>query len=86
MPLTPIAGVTRLRALQFGKESTFKTQVAATRRMPWSANPNVDPHWTFPTADTGTLDQASAPYRTAEDITIQTIGQLHSLPRPDGDG
>lgn len=69
MPLTPQAGVVRLRALQIGKESTFKTQVAATRRLPWTFAPTVDPHWTFPAVDTGTLDAAIAPYRTAEDDT-----------------
>jgi len=74
--LTPIPGVTRLRALQIGKESTFKTQVAATRRMPWSFQPTVDPQWTFPTADTGTLDQAIAPYRMALQGTGQSTGQL----------
>ena len=76
MPLTPVPGASRLRAFQLGKETTFKTQVAATRRMPWSAAPTVDPHWTFPTADTGTLDQAIAPYRMAIDITIAATGQL----------
>lgn len=76
MSVTPIPGVTRLRALQIGKESTFKTQVAATRRMPWSFAPTVNPQWTFPTADTGTLDQAIAPYRMALDATGQSTGQL----------
>jgi len=37
--------------------------------MPWSLAPTVDPHWTNPTADTGTLDQAIAPYKTAVDVT-----------------
>lgn len=78
MPLTPVAGVERLRAFQLGKESTFKTQVAATRRMPWSFLPTVDPHWTNPTAQTGTLDQAIAPYRQALDVTGQATGQLYS--------
>lgn len=76
MPLTPLAGSTRLRALQFGLEGTFNVQQAATRRMPWSFDPTVDPHWTFPTADTGTLDQAIAPYRMATDITGAITGQL----------
>ncbi len=76
MSLTPIPGVTRLRAFQIGKESTFKAQVAATRRMPWSFTPAVDPAYTFPTADTGTLDQAIAPYRMALQATGQSVGQL----------
>lgn len=78
MPLTPVAGVERLRAFQLGKETTFKTAVAATRRMPWTFLPTIDPHWTNPTAQTGTLDQAIAPYRTALDVTGVATGQLYS--------
>ncbi len=78
MPLTPIAGVTRLRAFQLGKETTFKTAVPATRRMPWSFAPTVQPNWTKPTADTGTLDLALAPYRMALDVTGAATGQLNS--------
>lgn len=76
MPLTPLVGSTRLRAFQLGLEGTFNVQQAATRRMPWSFAPTVDPHWTFPTADTGTLDQAIAPFRTALDVTGTVTGQL----------
>ena len=76
MPLTPLQGSTRLRAYQLGLEGTFNTAQAATRRMPWSFAPTVDPHWTFPTADTGTLDQAIAPYRMALDVTGVATGQL----------
>ena len=76
MALIPLAGSTRLRAFQLGLEGTFNVQQAATRRMPWSFAPTVDPHWTFPTADTGTLDQAIAPYRTALDVTGAITGQL----------
>lgn len=82
MPLTPIAGVTRLRAFQLGKETTFKTAVAATRRMPWAATPTVNPNWTKTTADTGTLDLAQAPYATALDVTIAATGQLFSNDAP----
>lgn len=76
MPLTPLAGSTRLRAYQLGLESTFNTQVPATRRMPWAFAPTVDPKWTFPTADTGTLDQAIAPFGAARDVTGTATGQL----------
>jgi len=75
MPLTPIVGAARLRYFQTGKESTFSTAVAATRRYPWGYTPTIDPHWTFPTGDTGTLDDAMAPYGTAQDLTISITGQ-----------
>ncbi len=82
MPLTPISGVTRLRAFQLGKETTFKTAVPATRRMPWSFTPTIQPNWTTPTADTGTLDNALAPYKTALDLTGVSTGQLFSNDAP----
>jgi hypothetical protein len=44
--------------------------------MPWSFAPTVNPNWTDVTSDTGTLDPAVAPYRTAFDVTGQTTGQL----------
>ena len=75
MPLTPIAGSARLRAFQLGIESTFGTAVATTRRYPWAAVPTIDPHWTFPTGDSGTLDMAFAPYGIAQDLTMTMSGQ-----------
>lgn len=74
--LSPTAGVTRLRAFQLGLETTPLTQHAATRRMPWSFAPDVNPNWTDVTSDTGTLDPAVAPYRTAYDVTGTSTGQL----------
>lgn len=76
MPVAALPGNVRLRAFQLGPESTWATPVAATRRLPWSFNPTVDPHWTFPTADTGTIDEAIAPYRMAIDVTGQATGPL----------
>jgi hypothetical protein len=76
--LTPIAGVTRLRAFQLGLETTPLTTHAATRRMPWTFQPTVNPNWTFVTADTGTLDEAIAPYRLALDVTGTTTGEIYA--------
>lgn len=78
MPLTPIVGSSRLRGFQLGLESTFNTSVATTRRLPWAVVPTIDPHWTFPTGDSGTLDMAFAPYGTAQDFTAAATGQLAS--------
>lgn len=82
MPLTPVAGSTRLRALQLGIESTFATQVAATRRLPWTMTPTVNPNWTKLTGDTGTLDMAQAPFRKALDITATITGELYANDAP----
>lgn len=76
MSLTPIPGVTRLRKFQLGVESTFKTQVPCTRRMPWTWVPDVNPNLTFTTADTGTLPMAIAPYPTAQDLVGPATGEL----------
>ena len=62
MTVAALPGNVRLRANQMGKETTFATPVAATRRFPWTFAPAFDLHVTFPTADTGTLDRALAPY------------------------
>ena len=36
----------------------------------------MDPHWTWPTSDTGTLDEALPPYRMAVDVTGTATGPL----------
>jgi hypothetical protein len=84
MPLTPIAGSVRLRQLQLGLESTFKTVVPATRRLPWQMsawNPNPQT-WTDPTADTGTLDQGIGPYGLGNNMSATFGGQLASNDAP----
>jgi hypothetical protein len=84
MPLTPIVGALRLRQFQLGLESTFKTPVAATRRLPWQMtgwNP-LTQTWTFPTTDTGTLDEAQAPYGLGSNATAAFGGPLASNDAP----
>lgn len=76
MPVAAVPGNVRLRAFQLGKETTFGTAIPATRRFPWSYAPTVDPHWTHPEADTGTLDYAIPPYRMRIDLTGTATGPL----------
>jgi hypothetical protein len=76
MTVAALPGNVRLRAFQLGKETTFGTAVPATRRFGWTFAPTVDPHWTFPTSDTGTLDNALPPYRMAVDVTGTITGPL----------
>jgi hypothetical protein len=82
MPLTPVAGVTRLRAFQLGLETTFGTTVAATRRYPWTYTPTTNPNWTKTANDTGTLDLAVAPYAHSLDLTGTSVGELNSNDLP----
>lgn len=76
MPVAAVPGHIRLRATQLGKETTFGTPVAATRRVPWALQTTIDPHWTKVAADTGTLDNALPPYRTGADFTAQATGPV----------
>lgn len=76
MTVAALPGNVRFRAFQLGKETSFGTPVSATRRMPWRYAPTVDPHWTSPDVDTGTLDPAIAPYRMGIDVTGQSTGPL----------
>jgi hypothetical protein len=76
MPVAALPGNVRLRAFQLGKQTTFGTPVNATRRFGWRYAPTVDPHWTFPDTDTGTLDQGLPPYRMATDVTGAATGPL----------
>jgi len=83
MPLTPIVGISPLRQLQLGLETTFKTIVPATRRLPWQMSAfSTPPGWTFPQADTGTIDEAIAPYGTAQNYTASFGGPLASNDAP----
>ena len=82
MTVAALPGNVRFRAFQLGKATTFGTPVARTRRMPWRFNPTIDPHWTFPDVDTGTLDPAIAPYRMAMDVTGQATGPLAANDAP----
>jgi hypothetical protein len=78
----PIAGgQTRYRRILVGYQGSnfaahYATAVAATRQVPWSGVPDVNPNWTFPEVDTGTLGDAVMPYRVRGDFTHPTTGQL----------
>lgn len=76
MTVAPLPGNVRFRAFQLGAQSAWDTPVAATRRMPWRYTPTVNPNWTSPDVDTGTLDPAIAPYRMGLDVTGQSTGPL----------
>ena len=76
MTVTALPGNVRFRAFQMAPETVFNTPVPATRRYPWRATPTVNPNWTDPDIDTGTLGHAVAPYRKAVDVTIPVTGPL----------
>jgi hypothetical protein len=76
MPVIPLPGHVRFRAYQMGPEVSMNTPVAATRRYPGRFTPNINPNWTDPDIDTGTLGRAVPPYRLAPDYKGQYVGPL----------
>lgn len=65
----PIAGLTRLRKHQFGRQQDFGSAVPATRAYPFRGVPNVELNWTDPDIDVGAIGNVAAPTRTAPDLT-----------------
>ena len=67
--MSPIAGFTRLRKHQFGRQAAFGTKVAATKAYPFKGTPSVDLAWTDPDIDVGSRDPVAPPYRGPSDVT-----------------
>ncbi len=65
----PIAGFTRLRKHQFGRQASFGTPIAAKRAYPLDGVPDVNLNWTDPDGDFGSLDLIAPPTREAADLT-----------------
>lgn len=65
----PIAGFVRRRRHQFGRQATLGTPVPATRVYPFKGVPSVDPQWTDPDIDQGSVDPVIAPYRGPGEYT-----------------
>jgi hypothetical protein len=82
MPVT-LAGFVKQRRHQFGRQSAFGTRVAAKRAYPFKGVPSVDPTWTDPDVDVGSIDMVVAPHREIPSYTASlTDPQLryNSLP------
>jgi hypothetical protein len=65
----PIAGFTRFRKHQVGKQSSFASNVPATRILPYRGAVVVEPNRTQPDVDTGSLDPILPSFRGANEIT-----------------
>lgn len=65
----PVQGFVRNRRHQFGRQTSFGTAIAAKRAYPFKGVPSVDPQWTDPDVDTGSIDPVVAPFRGAGDYT-----------------
>ena len=72
----PIQGFTRFRKHNVGKQSSFSSNVAATRRLPYRGAIELDPARTFPDVDTGSLDPTMSPFQGAAEYTGSWEGNL----------
>lgn len=74
MTISQIPGAVRLRSNQIGVQSALNTAVAATRRVPWRGGVVVNPNWTDPDSDFGSLDPVALPIRGILVITSTKTG------------
>lgn len=77
MTIAQIPGAVRLRSNQFGVQTVLNTAVAATRRVPWRGGIVVNPNWTDPDADFGSLDPIPVPTRGLLVITSTKTGSIY---------
>jgi len=77
MTISQIPGAVRLRRNQIGIQSALNTVVPATRRVPWRGGIVVNPNWTDPDADFGSLDPVAAPTRGILVITSTKTGSQY---------
>jgi len=75
--ISQIPGAVRLRRNQIGVQTLLNTAVAATRRVPWRGGIIVNPNWTDPDADFGSLDPVAAPTPGILVITSTKTGVLY---------
>ena len=77
--MSPVSlqGFVKNRRHQFGRQTTFGTRVAAKRAYAFKGVPDVNPSWTDPDVDVGSIDFVVAPHREAPSYTATlTIPQL----------
>jgi hypothetical protein len=72
----PIAGFTRFRRHLVGKQTSFASNVPATRQLPYRGALVIDPARTDPDVDVGSLDPILAPYAGASEYTGTWEGPL----------
>jgi len=74
--VSPIAGNTRFRKHQIGKQTALLTAVPATRVLPYRGPIEIQPNREFPEVDTGSLDPTMAPFSGAKEITSNWTGKV----------
>lgn len=77
MTISQIPGAVRLRRNQFGIQTVLNTAVPATRRIPWRGAIDVNPNWTDPDSDFGSLDPIVEPFPGALEVSSAKTGILY---------
>ena len=71
-----VQGAQRFRKLQVGVQSSFSSNVAATKVLPLRAAPEINPNLEDPDVDTGSLVPILAPFAGAMELTDTWTGKL----------
>lgn len=74
--MSPLAGFTRFRRHQVGKQSSFASNTSATRRLPYRGALVIDPAREDPDVDVGSLDPVLAPFAGPKSVTGTWEGKL----------
>lgn len=72
----PLQGFTRFRKHQVGKQTSFGSNTAATRVLPFRGPIKINPSRTDPDVDTGSIDPVLARYNGPLEITSSWDGPL----------
>jgi hypothetical protein len=71
-----VQGSQRYRKLGVGLQSSFSSNVAATKILPLRASPEINPNLEDPDVDVGSLDPILAPFAGAMELTDSWTGKL----------
>ena len=71
-----VSGLQRLRKLQIGFQTSYSSNTAATKVLPYRGSIDIDPQLTDPDVDTGSLDPTMAPFAGAAEYTSEWEGKL----------
>ncbi len=71
-----VTGIQRLRKHQVGIQTSFGSNVAATRVLPYRGDIEINPNLELPDVDTGSIDPILPPFAGAMEITGTWEGKL----------
>lgn len=78
-----VSGLQRLRKLQIGYQTSFSSNAAATKVLPYRGSIEIDPQLELPDVDVGSLDPILPPFAGAAAYTSDWEGKLAYNDEPD---